>query len=204
MRRLTLALCSLSLLAGPLRAADDSTKLEPMTVAVEVEPVKTVEPIYRAYVTTSEEKFAFLIPEQFRTGGDPAHGRLQLTSLSGDTLIAFTFIGAVPTDDADGGRERYRNALANRYANGKIVNAFTQPTLGRQSNGFEVEWKGPAGLAQKTCAVYVPTASGMLEVTMSTGAKNFKVMETRFKEMLASLASDEHGKLKVHHIAATG
>jgi hypothetical protein len=204
MRRLTLALCSVSLLAGPLRAGDASTALEPMTVSVQAEPVKTVETIYRAYVAVGQEKFAFLVPEQFRTGGDPAQGKLQLTSLAGDSLITFSFIGPVPTDETDSGRERYRNLLANRYPNGKILTEFNRPALGRDGLGFDMEWKSPTGLVQKTRAVYIPTVAGMLEVTLTTGVKNFAAVQPKLNQMLGSLVSNEGGKLTVHHIASVG
>jgi hypothetical protein len=201
MRRFNLILLSISILAGPLRAGDSTTAAEPMTLSVEAEPVKTVETIYRAYVTVGQEKFAFLIPEKFRTGGEPAQGKLQLTSLAGDTLITFSFIGAVQADESDAGRARYRELLSNRYVSGKIVSEFSRPVLGRNSLGYDLEWKGPAGFVQETRAVYVPTVAGMLEVTMTTSAKNFTAMQSGLNLLLGSLVSNEHGKLTVHHIA---
>ena len=57
---------------------------------------------------------------------------------------------------------------------------------------------------QKTRAIYIPTVAGMLEVTLTTGAKNFKAVQADFNQMLGSLVSNEGGKLTVHHIASTG
>jgi len=202
MRRLLFVLCSISFLAAPLRAGDAETALQPMAVSVQAEPVKTLETIYRAYVTVGQEKFAFLIPEKFHTGGDPAQGKLQLTSLTGDTMISFSFIGPAPTEATDGGRERYRELLSSRYAQGKILSEFTRPALGRNGLGFDVEWKSPAGLLQKTRAVYIPTAAGMLEVTLTTGTRNFTAMQESLNLTLGSLQSSVGGKLTVHHIAS--
>ena len=83
-----------NLVAGWQRRAEGPVPSdEPLGVTVEREPVNTVEQNFRAYLTVGNDKFTFLLPEKFGPGGDAAHGRLQLESLEGNTVITFrTFL----------------------------------------------------------------------------------------------------------------
>src|SRR5579885_3164271 len=89
---LALALGALSLSADFSRAADYSGPAKPLTTAVQKEPVDTLVPIYRAFVNAGPDKFTFLLPEGFRLGGDPGHGRLQLVNAKIDCCINFNLL----------------------------------------------------------------------------------------------------------------
>ncbi len=200
MTRFALTVCLITSLAGTLQA-NLVPDTEPLTVTVQREPVDTVVPIYRAYMNVRDNKFAFLVPEDFRLAGDPAHGRLQLENTAAGSLITFTFLHSPGSDFAETGREVYKEILAGRYANGRFLGEFTRPAGGNTGLGFEVQWASAAGLVQRTRAVYLPTIAGLLEVTITTSVKDAKTGESNLDELLRSFAASTNGKLIVHHVA---
>jgi hypothetical protein len=81
---------------------------EPMGIAVQKEPVDTLDPIYRAFVTVGTNKFTFIIPQSYRSGGDPEHGRFQLKTIGGNSLITINFI-TTESSDFFAGPDAYRD-----------------------------------------------------------------------------------------------
>jgi hypothetical protein len=201
MTRFALTLCLITSLAGTVQA-NLVPDTEPLTVTIQREPVDTVEPIYRAYMSVRNDKFAFLVPDNFRLAGDPAHGRFQLENTAAGSLITFTFLHSPGSDSAETGRAVYKEMLASRYVNGKFLGEFTRPAGGNTGLGFEVQWASAAGLVQSTRAVYLPTVAGLLEVTITTSVKDAKTGEANLDEVLRSFAASINGKLIVHHVAA--
>ena len=194
MRRLTIVLCLLTLLPPAASAG------EPFAVKVEREPVNTAEPIYRAYVTVGEERFTFLIPEKYQTGGDSAHGRLTLINVNTGSLITFNFLDSTPGESPTPSPDAYREMLAGRYPGAKFTREFKRAALGRTGHVFEIEWKGQGDLAQKTRALYVPTSAGILELTATSGIKNFRATQALFDDFVGSITPGVNGSLAVHRL----
>lgn len=197
---LTLALCPVLMFAGNLRA-ELAYSATPLVVAIEREPVNTEDSVYRAYVTVGSNKFTFLIPDRFRTGGDPEHGKLQLTTVEGNSIITLNFLDDSSPDSSVPDADTYREALASRYPNGKFAPVFSRPAAGQMASVFDIEWKGAAGLAQKTRALYVPTAAGVLAVTLTSGAKSFPEARANLDEVIGTLTFSVNGKLHVHRLS---
>ncbi len=203
MLRLTIALGLMSLLAGSLQAGSLIPSTEPLSTSVQKEPVDTIVPIYRAYVTADTGKFAFLLPEQFRLGGDPAHGKVQMENAAIGSQITFTLLRSADDTAPDTGRDAYRERLAARYPQGKFLGEFEQSAIGRKGLGFDVQWKSETGLVQQTRAFYVPTVAGLLELTVTTSTNNSKIGVANLKDLLNSLQGSVDGELKVNHFAKT-
>lgn len=201
MRHLTLALCCVSLLVTQARGEDASTRVQPVAASVQREPINTVVPIFRAFVNVGTDKFTFLIPETFRMGGDASLGKLTLSSVESDTLITLNFMGPPTGDGKDATISTWREMLAKRYAEGRFGQQFSRPVVGHSATGVDVEWKGPAGLAQTTRAIFVPTAAGPLELTVTAGTKKFHEAQITFSEFLGSLTASVDGKLTIHRLA---
>jgi hypothetical protein len=174
---------------------------EPLETSVQQEPVKTILPTFRAFVNVRSDKFTFLIPDGFRLGGDPAHGRLQVENPPANTLITFTILGAVPADSTALAAGSFRQMLLKRYNGGKILAEFQgRAADGEAGPGFDISWSGAGGLAQRTRAVYLPTVAGVLELTVTSGAKNFPAAQSSLRDVMGSLRSSVNGKLVVHHL----
>lgn len=182
----------------PADNRDLSPSTDRLEVTTEREPINTIDPLYRAYMTVGSEKFSFFVPAKFRLGGDTLHGRLTVSSFESDVNITLVFL-----DHLAGGRELSKDfcheILAERYPNGKIVEEFTRPILGRGAITFDVEWKTADGLLQKARASFVPTVAGTMELTVSGGMKKFTASVQSFNEVAGSLEAAVNGKLKVSH-----
>jgi len=203
MLRSILTLSLGSMMAGTLSAGTLVPNTQPLTTAVQKEPVDTAVPIYRAYITAGNDKFAFIVPDQFRMGGDPAHGRLQLENAAAGSTITFTLLRSSDDDVAETGREAYRDVLTRRYPGAKFLGEFSQPAVGHNGLGFNVQWKSESGLVQQTRAFYVPTVAGLLELTVTTSTNNSKRGEANLSELLSSFQTSMNGELKVHHVGRT-
>jgi hypothetical protein len=199
--RIAIALCGLSLFAGMLRAADLSGPAEPLSTAIEKEPVDLIPPLYRAYVNCQTEKFTFLLPGNFRLAGDQDHGRLELVNVQNNCVISFAIFHPIEADSGEGLKGVYRQWLASRYTNGTISQEFSRPVLGRNALMFDIEWKGAGGLVQKTRAAYVHTTSGLLEAIVTSGPKDSATAQSSLNDVLASLCESVDGKLQIHRIA---
>ena len=201
MRSINLVICGVALLTNAVQVRDAHGVTEPFTVSVEREPIKTIEPILRAYVTVGTDKFTFLVPEKFRLTSEVAQEKIQLASLEKDTLITLSFLGPGPAEATELKPGPYRELLSSRYPNGKFVNEFTRPAGGRMGTVFDLDWKSAGGLAQSTRAMYVPTVAGMLEITATSSAKNFPAAQSTLNGVLSSLNFSVNGKLVVQHLS---
>jgi len=132
MLRLTIALGLMSLLAGPLQAGSLVPNTEPLSTSVQREPVDTIVPIYRAYITADTGKFAFLLPEQFRLGGDPAHGKVQMENAAVGSQITFTLLRSADDTAPDTGRDAYRERLTARYPQARFLASSWNPQWARR------------------------------------------------------------------------
>ena len=196
------ALGFLFLFAGTINADENSGAWEPLTASVQQEPLNSAVPIYRAFVNVRSEKFTFLMPEGFRLAGDPAHGRLQVDNPDANVHISFIILGPVPADSPPLNAASYREMLLQRYAGGKILGEFQGSAAGGQTGpGFDIERPGPAGLAQRIRIVYLPTVAGVLELTVTSGTKNFSVAKSNLSDLLGSLRCSENGKLVFPHLS---
>ncbi|HEX3798267.1 MAG TPA: hypothetical protein VH413_06150 [Verrucomicrobiae bacterium] len=203
MLRFTLTLGLLGTLAAASQAGTLVPSGEAITTSVQREQVDTVEPFYRAYLTTDAEKFAFLMPDKYRLGGDPAHGKLLLENMEKGGMISFTFMRSSDSDPAETGRDAYRQLLASRYPKAKFVGEFSTSAGGHSGDGFEFQWVAPNGLVEKTRAVYLHTNAGLLELISTRSATNAPEAQNSLDEIIHTFAASAsaNGQLVVHHIA---
>jgi hypothetical protein len=201
MLRLTLALGLIGSLAGTLQAGTLVPSKEPISASVQRESVDTIEPFYRAYVTAGTEKFAFLMPANFRLAGDPAHGKLQIENQEAGSFISLTFLRSSDDEPAETGKAAYKELLARRYTKARFLDEFSQAAGGHNGQGFDVQWTAPSGLIQRTKALFVPTGAGLMEMTVTTGITNAQVGQDSFDAIFRSFAASVNGQLTVHHMA---
>jgi hypothetical protein len=200
MRQLITAICLLTLLAGASFSETLTVSTDPFSVNVQREPINTQDPMFRAFVTVGDNKFTFIIPEQFGTGGDPAHGSFQLKTLQGDSHVSFAFVNPESSSTDGFSQEAYRQTLMERYPNGKIVKEFSRPVGGHKGSGFDVNWTSANGIAMTTRAVYFPTSAGTVEMTITSGTKKFKDARLALNSILTTFAASVNGKLTVAHL----
>jgi hypothetical protein len=179
--------------------ADDSS-FKSLEVSVQREPINCVVPVFRAFVNVGSQKFTLLIPEDFHTGGDPAHGRFEMANTEGNCIVTFSIMG--PTDSAID-TDAYREMLKLRYPGAKILGEFAGSAgSGENGPGFDIQWKGAAGLLQKTRVAFLSTPAGVVQVVATSGANKFGLAISSFNEVISSLrCSDKDGKLIVYHIS---
>lgn len=182
MKRSFIVLSAL-LLTVPLLAADKSDNFQPLSTSVQQEDTGGFEQSYNAVVKVGESQFAFLLPEGFRLGGDPAHGALQINNTRMGTGMTFAVF-------FPGGEKPDRATLLGRYPKGRVVFEFDRPVLGRNAHVCDIEWTAANNILAKTRVVFVQTKAGLLEITCTCSLKQFRDGEHSLNLLLKSLTDD--------------
>jgi hypothetical protein len=198
MRLAALALAlSLTTFASPASCQDADSAPLPLKVWLRREAAPFVFTRYTAMISQSKNKFAFLVPEQFFTRGDPASGTLTFANAEGNCSMTFSVL---PNDTSDGtgvSEDALRERALRECPNGKIVEEFQGSAAGGHGPGFDLQWKVSDKVTECRRVVFVFTKAGILEFTMTTSSDNFDKDKSVLKGALMSFCLSTDGVLKV-------
>jgi hypothetical protein len=188
--------------AEALRAEADSTATKnanstnqpPISVALKFEGGPGQIPTTRAYITAGTNKFAFLVPDEFKlASSDPQ--RVILMRGDGSCLISVRVIGAKPASD-----KPFDVAAAKVLVNEEHPDALITSELGMFVEGvsgpaFEIQW-GAGALTRASRVGFIPLRAGLLEFSVDSSPKNLGPSLGDFNYVILTFrASDENGKL---------
>lgn len=193
-----LTFCSIWLLTEPLMASENYTPARVSTRAmyatVKTEVTTGTTPIRRVYVTTGTNQFAFILPEGFRL---TAYSE-KILLLSPDGLCSLSFRIITPTfstlDESESAF--YRRCAINQYPGANISSESSERFGPHSGPAFDLQWQNSGGGAQTARIAYIPNAAGVLEVGLVSPAARFGADQYVFNGLLASLVTNENGKLE--------
>ncbi len=194
--------CSIAFAFQPVAFAQIATgPATPLEVFLEKEPVSTVDPYYRAFVTAQSakvppNKFTFIMPQGYRLQNDPTSGRLVLANKDGDRTITFTILGPWTLPDAEPS-----SAACHTFAAGKtnhVVFINEAPFALAQDKGrlLDLEWRTPEDILQHKRAIYLGTSAGLLEFTATSGETGFRDIQFTLEHLIKSFHYATDGKLR--------
>lgn len=170
-----------------------------LKVEVRVDGGPGVLPARRAYLTAGTNRFAFLLPTNFRLNSTDATQVQLVTADYGCTLT----VGLLPNSSPQrltpaAGRE----LLQTRFPSPQIEAESTLAAAGQSGPAFDLRRAGPGGITQAARVAYIPSRAGTLEFCLSTSPEKLSQMlgDLRFV-MLTFCASDAQGNLKIRPLS---
>jgi hypothetical protein len=194
---IAIALGSLVTLAGPVQAQDFAGAPLPLKVWLRREATPLAITRYTAMISQANNKFAFLVPEQFFMRGDPSSGTFTLANAEGNSSVTFSVLPAESSDGTGLTDDALRDRALSECPNGKIIEEFQGFAAGGQGPGFDLQWKVSDKVTECKRVVFVFTSAGILEFTATTSSDNFEKAKSVLKGASMSLRFCTDGVLKV-------
>lgn len=173
----------------------NTTNLPPIAVAVKFESGPGQIPTSRAYITAGTNKFAFLVPGEFKLTGSDAQ-KLILMKGDGSCLISVRVIGLTATSEKPFDSAAAQELIHVEHPDATITTEFGMSAANRSGPAFEILW-GAGALARASRVGFIPIRTSVIEFSVdaspnnlgpSLGDLNYVVLTFR--------ASDENGKLE--------
>jgi len=202
---LLVAICFLGLwfAAGKVCAEppglDTQTNAPAFHASLKSEPVvggTNVKPVQRAFLTSGTNKFAFLVPEDFRADASLPN-KLVLSSPDYGCFISVRFSAAKPPETEVLQLESWRNQALTEFPSATISSEFSIHAAGHSGPAYELQWTNPSGTGESACAVFIPFAAGVLEFSLLTHSDKYADGRFFFQALLLSLQCNESGQFEI-------
>jgi hypothetical protein len=174
--------------------ATNTTNQPPISVALKGEGGPGLVSTTRAYITAGTNKFAFLVPDEFKLAGcDPQ--KVTLMKNDGSCLISVRVIGARPGSDKPFDAAAARTLLNTEHPDGTITSEFGMFAEGVGGPAFEIKW-GVGPLSRASRVGFIPLRAGLVEFSVDSSPKNLAPSLGDFNYVLLTFrGSDENGKV---------
>src|SRR5215831_20079768 len=146
----------------------NNTNQSPITVAIKTESGPGQIPASRAYITAGTNKFAFLLPGEFKLAGcDPQ--KVTLMKRDGSCLISVRVIGPPPATGKPFDSAAARGLLSEEHPDANISSEFGMSAGGASGPAFEIQW-GTGALTRTSRVGFIPFRAGLLEFSVDASA----------------------------------
>jgi hypothetical protein len=172
----------------------NATNQPPITVALKFEGGPGQISTTRAYITAGTNKFAFLVPDEFKLAGcDPQ--KVTLMKNDGSCLINVRVIASRAATDKPFDAAAARTLLNAEHPDATIMSEFGMYAEGVGGPAFEINW-GVGALSRASRVGFIPLRAGLVEFSVDSSPKNLAPSLGDFNYVLLTFrASDENGKL---------
>ena len=153
-------------------------------------------PVQRAYLTSGTNKFAFLVPADFRADASLPN-KVVLNSPDYGCFISVRFIAAGPSETGAVRLESWRNQVLSEFPSAPISSEFSINAANHSGPAYELRWTNPGGTDESACAVFIPFVAGVLEFTLLTHSDKYPDGKYFFHALLLSLQCNESGKFEI-------
>lgn len=174
-----------------------TTATNSAAVRTELRSGETVgtEQVKRAYVTYGTNLYVFRLPPGFSFDASNPEKILLSNSKEG-RFISIEWVKSTQSESSGFGPDQSRVLVFRHFPGAKIDRQFCEFALNRSGPAFDVQWTA-SGFQQSACVVFIPLATGFLEITMVANSDKFAACQTELEIVLASLQSDEAGKIDI-------
>jgi hypothetical protein len=167
------------------------------TIKSEEVPNSTnAKPIQRAYFSIGTNRFAFVIPGDFKLDAS-LPGKIVLISPDYTGFIAVQVIS--PSVNEAGGVviESFRNLASDDFPSGNIVGEFSLRVANHSGPAFELALRNSEGAQQLARVGFVPSPVGFLKFSLLSSSEKYSENQMNFRCFLRSFQSNEGGKLEI-------
>jgi len=173
----------------------NSTNPPPISVAVKFEGGPGQISTCRAYITAGTNKFAFLVPDEYKLASSDAQ-RATLIKADGSAVMTIRVLSSL----ADSGKEfdgaAARALVYEEHPDATIITEFGMMAANASGPAFEIFW-GAGSVTRASRVGFVPLRAGIIEFSLDTSPKKLPPSLGDLNSLILTFrASDENGKLE--------
>lgn len=173
----------------------NGTNPPPITVAVKFEGGPGQISTSRAYITAGTNKFAFLVPDEFKLTSSDAQ-RATLMKPDGSAVITVRVISSLAGSGKEFDGSAARALIYEEHPDATVTTEFGIMAANASGPAFEFFW-GAGSVARASRVGFVPLRAGVIEFSLDASPKNLAPALGDFNYLLVTFrASDENGKLE--------
>ena len=151
--------------------------------------------VQRAFLTIDTNQIAFMVPQGFFMDASTP-GKIVLSDDSGSLFITVRVSHPqIPAESSPA--DFFKAEVLHRFPGAKISSQSSDFAANHSGPAFELEWAGPKTVPQWARIAFIPSAAGVLEFSVLSRASNFKDAQTYLSVVMASVRSNETGKLVI-------
>jgi hypothetical protein len=195
--RFAVTLCTAALLAENAAAADfyaPQPIARGLSVSVKNEAVAGTNTVRRVYVTSGASQFAFCLPDGFRLNAYPE--KILLTRVQDNCFLTFRLLTPVSASLKESETAIYRRLALSQFPGATISGELAGRVANHAGPAFDLTWRNSGGGTQAARIAYIPVAAGVLEISLVTTPDKFGGDQYYYNLMLASMVTNESGKLE--------
>jgi hypothetical protein len=199
---LALAVCGVSFVRCGSSIAQPATPPRlPLQVAIEKEPIHTVEPYFRAYVTDQSgkrpaNKFTFVIPLGYQLQSGSSSNRIVLANRDGDRTITFSVLNAFTAPDAGLSIAACHTIAASNAPGAVFFNDSPCNLAYDKGRAMDLEWRTASDIVVCKHAVFLASPAGLLEFSVTTGKAGFREGQSSLDYLVKSFRYSTDGMLR--------
>jgi len=193
---------ALAVLLSAMRASADGTPNEGSMTATNKSAFKVsmrsgetvgIQQIQRAFLDIGTNQIAFMIP-----------GGFQMNAARADKIVLtepergyFMTVRVITLAEAGSEASFFKTEALNHYPGARITQESTTLVANHSGPAFTLEWSSSTGTVQSARVVFIPSAAGILEFTLTARSATFKDAQIYFDCLLSSVQNNESGKLVI-------
>ncbi|MCX6896618.1 MAG: hypothetical protein NTZ16_14230 [Verrucomicrobia bacterium] len=195
--RFAIILCAAVLLAEKTATADIyalQTSARSLSVSLKNEAIAGTNIVRRVYVTAGVSQFAFGLPDGFRL--NPYPEKILLTSAQDNCFLTFRLLTPVSASLKESETAICRRLALSQFPGATISGELAGRVANHAGPAFDLTWRNSGGGTQAARIAYIPVAAGVLEISLVTTPEKFGGDQYYYNSMLASMVTNESGKLE--------
>jgi hypothetical protein len=178
---------------------EDVTNKPPLQVALRNEEflgTSNDRQVRRVYLTLGTNQFALTVPEGYRV--DASDPQKMVFSDAHDTcFISFHFMDPSPDASDQSGTDSWRNLALSRYPDAIVTDQTSEFAGSHAGQAYELRWVNSGGAEQAARIVFIPSRAGVMEFNLISSPKYFDAGRYVLRVLLASLRTNEGGRLEI-------
>jgi hypothetical protein len=152
--------------------------------------------VKRAYITVGTNLFVFRVPTDCMMDASDSE-KIVVSDLEHNWFIAISFKTHMPSPSDEAGKAHYRNVALNAFPTAIITGESAEFVGSRGGPVFELAWRNSGAATQSARVAFVPMATCLLEIKLVAGSEKFREGKAALQMILASMCTDEGGKIEI-------
>ncbi|MGB0579045.1 MAG: hypothetical protein ACPGVU_05020 [Limisphaerales bacterium] len=182
-------------------SASPSTNTFTSKLLIEREGLKVLG--YRSLIEFNSNKFAAILPTNFRVQSDRQRHRIVAQSEDKSCVLSLSFTNAIILEKDEELDHKYlESRLAGQFQGAKALGESWQFALEDQAPTFDLLRKTAAGEIHKIRVSFIGTAKALITVSMTSSQDRFDNHAFTFADLLASLLqAGKDGELEINPLS---
>lgn len=173
-----------------------SGQAQPLTVAIVRQTVPGFEPIQYVFISCGTNEFFATVPAGYRIQNEPAQGRILFLKADNSCWLTARIIKpAYGSSKLTSGN--CRDSLLSLHPGAAIAGESGASAGGQSGTAYDLQWISAGGLPERSRVVFISSAVGILEFTLTSSASQFPDAQNDFAHFLAGFCPNPKGSRKL-------